>query len=214
MSPIEALVERLQGTRLNGPGWTARCPAHDDRRASLSIARGDGGRVLVKCHAGCTAEAVVTALGLTMRDLMPDSSRTTAANVGKLKPTGKLFPTAAEAAMSLERQLGTRSASWEYHAADGTVVGMVLRWDRADGSKDIRPLARHRNGWGVGAMPAPRPLYRLPELRTARRVLMCEGEKAADAARSLGLVATTSPGGAQAPAKADWSPLSGKEVGS
>ena len=41
---------------------------------------------------------------------------------------------------------------------------------------------------------------------------MVEGEKAADAARSLGFTATTSAGGSQAAGKTDWRPLAGKEV--
>lgn len=61
-------------------------------------------------------------------------------------------------------------------------------------------------------MPGPRPLYGLPELATARRVVICEGEKAADAARSIGFTATTSAGGSQAATKSDWRPLAGKEV--
>jgi hypothetical protein len=43
-------------------------------------------------------------------------------------------------------------------------------------------------------------------------VFLPEGEKAADAARSIGLTATTSAGGAKAPAKTDWTPLAGKQV--
>jgi hypothetical protein len=49
-------------------------------------------------------------------------------------------------------------------------------------------------------------------LGAARRVVICEGEKAADAARSLGFVATTSAGGSQAASKTNWRPLAGKEV--
>jgi hypothetical protein len=49
-------------------------------------------------------------------------------------------------------------------------------------------------------------------LATAKRVYVCEGEKAADAARTLGLVATTSAHGAKAAAKTDWQPMAGKEV--
>src|SRR5262249_48959245 len=64
----------------------------------------------------------------------------------------------------------------------------------------------------IGAMPEPRPLYRQPDLAAAERVVVCEGEKAADAARSVGFVATTSAGGAQAAGKTDWRPLAGKEV--
>jgi hypothetical protein len=46
----------------------ARCPAHDDRDPSLSVAL-KGGRVLVHCFAGCAPEAVLEAVGLTWRDL-------------------------------------------------------------------------------------------------------------------------------------------------
>ncbi len=60
-------------------------------------------------------------------------------------------------------------------------------------------------------MPEPRPLYCRNELGTIRQVCICEGEKAVDAARSIGLVAVTSPGGSKAAAKADWGPLAGRE---
>lgn len=50
-------------------GLTAKCPAHDDKNPSLSVDSGNDGRVLLHCHAGCPTEAVVAALGLTLRDL-------------------------------------------------------------------------------------------------------------------------------------------------
>ena len=100
---------------------------------------------------------------------------------------------------------------WTYHDAAGNSVGLVVRWDQPEG-KVIRPAARHGDGWRIGAMPDPRPLYALPELTQATRVVVVEGEKAVDAARGIGLVATTSVGGAKAAAKTDWSPLAGKET--
>jgi hypothetical protein len=47
----------------------ARCPAHDDQNPSLSISCGQDGRILLKCFAGCSTEAVVEALGLKFADL-------------------------------------------------------------------------------------------------------------------------------------------------
>ena len=44
-------------------------PAHADRSPSLSICEGHDGRVLVHCFAGCTADQVVSALGLARRHL-------------------------------------------------------------------------------------------------------------------------------------------------
>lgn len=51
----------------NGRQSTARCPAHDDGQASLSVGLGDG-RALLHCHAGCDALDVLAALGLDWPD--------------------------------------------------------------------------------------------------------------------------------------------------
>jgi putative DNA primase/helicase len=66
---VGVLLGRLEGVRPAGPNsWTARCPAHDDRDPSLSVALRDG-RVLLHCFAGCAPEAVLEAVGLTWKDL-------------------------------------------------------------------------------------------------------------------------------------------------
>jgi predicted P-loop ATPase len=51
----------LPRPRKSGDGWSACCPAHDDKNPSLSINDSDSG-VLVRCHAGCSQDDVVTAL--------------------------------------------------------------------------------------------------------------------------------------------------------
>jgi 5S rRNA maturation endonuclease (ribonuclease M5) len=67
----EAFLERLEGVRGNGSGWTARCPAHDDRTASLSI-RDAGDQTLIWCHATCNTEEVLEAMGLDWSALWAD----------------------------------------------------------------------------------------------------------------------------------------------
>jgi AAA domain-containing protein len=69
-SPVQNIVDRLQA-KPNGNGWTARCPAHEDRTPSLTISEGAAGRVLIHCHAGCTSENVLAAIGLKQADLFP-----------------------------------------------------------------------------------------------------------------------------------------------
>ncbi len=63
-------------------------------------------------------------------------------------------------------------------------------------------------------MPAPRPLFNLPALlaNPESAVYVAEGEKSVDALTSLGLLATTSAGGAGAARQADWTPLAGRRV--
>ena len=53
----------------SGSGWSDRCPAHEDQRNSLSVSLGRDGRLLLKCHAGCTFEQIISAAGLTRQDM-------------------------------------------------------------------------------------------------------------------------------------------------
>jgi len=223
MTPVDSILSKLPDVKRNGNGWMARCPAHDDGRASLSVAVGDDGRALVHCHAGCTPEAIVSAMGLRLADLMPCHDRrpcpspraatTTKKSGRRRKNDPTVYATAQDAIGELERKHGTHSAAWTYHDAAGEVVGMIVRWDTA-GDKDIRPVSKSAKGWIVGGMPEPRPLYRLPELLASpdERVYVCEGEKATDAAVSIGLLATTSPHGCESAKTADWGPLAGRDV--
>lgn len=46
------------------------CPAHADKKASLTISRGrKPGKTVLFCHAGCKAESVLAAAGLSFKDL-------------------------------------------------------------------------------------------------------------------------------------------------
>ena len=56
------IIAKALGGRKTGGGWTARCPAHDDRKPSLSIRDADSNTVLVRCHAGCDQDRVIAAL--------------------------------------------------------------------------------------------------------------------------------------------------------
>jgi hypothetical protein len=77
MTPIERFRFALEqaGSRKQGAtGWT--CPAHDDRRASLSFKEGRDSRVLVTCHAGCDLLDILRALNLDQTDLFPPKEHT------------------------------------------------------------------------------------------------------------------------------------------
>ena len=70
---IETLISRLDGVKETANGkYIVKCSAHDDRKPSLAISEGDGGRLLLKCWAGCETEDVLSAVGLTFADVMPE----------------------------------------------------------------------------------------------------------------------------------------------
>lgn len=162
-------LSHLRGVQRTGAGWVAFCPAHEDRhKRSLSVAERED-KILLKCFTGCPADAIVTALGLRLADLFAS-------------PNG-------------DEQLSTRriAATYDYEDEHGTLLYQVVRFD----PKDFRPRHPDDTGewhWGLGDVR--RVLYRLPHLVEREQVFLVEGEKDVDRLVSLGLAATTVPGGA------------------
>jgi len=82
-----ALLDRLQRVRGVGPGrWVASCPAHEDRRPSLSIRELDDGRVLVHDFAGCDVEAILGAVGLELSALFSPRDPSIQSRKGQRRP--------------------------------------------------------------------------------------------------------------------------------
>jgi hypothetical protein len=159
------LAARL-GAKRAGKGWTARCPAHEDDRASLSIGTGQDGRALVKCHTGCRTEDVLTALGLTLADLYEHSTEQS----------------------SRSRIIAT----YDYRDEGGALLYQVVRFE----PKTFRQRRPDGSGWTWRLGDVRRVAYRLPELRGRATVFAPEGERDVDRLWALGLPATCNAGGA------------------
>ena len=69
---IADLLSRLDQVTQRGHRFSAKCPAHDDRSPSLSIAEGEKG-VLVHCFGGCSVDEICRSLGLELKDLFYDA---------------------------------------------------------------------------------------------------------------------------------------------
>ena len=58
------LIPRLKQPKESAPGKvTALCPAHNDKNPSLSVTLTDQ-KIFLKCHAGCSFSAIVSALNM------------------------------------------------------------------------------------------------------------------------------------------------------
>lgn len=69
----EALVSRLAKVRETARGnWLACCPAHEDKSPSLTLRETEDGHVLVHCFAGCSAQEILSAVGLEFDALFPE----------------------------------------------------------------------------------------------------------------------------------------------
>ena len=118
---VQLLAARSLSPHQSGAGWQSRCAGHEDRNASLSISTGNDGRILLKCHAGCSAESIVAALGLKLGDLFPPR----AVN-GKHKPR--------------------MVAAYDYHDETGKLLFQCVRFEPKD-FRQRRPDPAKPGGW-------------------------------------------------------------------
>lgn len=120
----ETIARALGGHRA-GATWMARCPVHEDRSPSLSISAGRGGKVLVRCHAGCNQRDLIAAL--QDRGLWQTNGR--GSGVG-LKHRQRI---AEEPDAEGLRRSAAAMAIWQAsHAAEQTPVASYLRSRRLD----------------------------------------------------------------------------------
>lgn len=220
MTPDQVL-ERLDGVRSERAGqWNARCPAHHDRHASLSVGVGEDGRVLLHCHAGCTVLDVLDALGLGRGALlgMPADTRPVmrrgrlrieCARAGRmLAPSPVVMdPLPDQVTLArwrrdlvsvepwLWRTRGWRAATLQRLGCgwDGRRLAIPIR----DGRNQLQTVVRYRPG-GHPKMLAlrgrDRGLFPGPETIDSDHVWLVEGESDAIAAHELGLPAAAVPG--------------------
>ena len=181
---LEQVLSQLKGVRTSMHGWRACCPAHADRKPSLSIGLGEHGQVLLKCFAGCSLERIVEAVGLTMIDLFPEE---TPASDGQATPSIKTrhpnhHPTLTLVDLALEKQL-----PWKFLFSLGvmehTSGGLQIPYHMPDGTRAPRHrirtalVAKDGSHWspGKGAI-VPYGLERLEEARKAGYLVFVEGE--------------------------------------
>ena len=161
-------VLRDHGSRIESHGgyWMVQCPAHEDRKPSLSLAQGDVGAVLC-CQFGCDTRDILDVLNLGWADLFDEP------------------PKARDEA---PRRV---VAEYKYTDEDGELLFVKVRYEPKN-FRVKRPDGR--GGWVWKIAGAPRVLYRLPEviaaIRDRKTVFLVEGEKDADRLASIGYVAT------------------------
>lgn len=171
---LSELSSTLAARGCNPTGNTqlsARCPAHEDHRASLSASTGANGNLLIYCHAGCDTQSICAALGLKLADLFNDvPKRNGAPNI---------------------------VATYDYTDESGALLFQVCRFD----PKDFRQRKPDgAGGWDWSTKDARRVPFHLPQLiaalKDSRPVFLVEGERDVLAMEHAGFAATCNPGGA------------------
>jgi len=185
------------------------------------FASDEGGRDLISLFAAIHSigqgPAAKQLADLTSVDLNSRPVQVSPRPVAAPEPTDPA-PAGTEPPTMMHSQHGEPSAAWLYGAPDGRPWVWIARYDPpAPARKQIVPWTWDGQRWRAKGAAVPRPLFNLPLIanRPAAKILIVEGEKAAVAAAELlspVWVVTTWQGGAAAVAKADWSPLAGRDV--
>ncbi len=215
------MAEALGGARRNGDGYMCRCPAHDDKTPSLSVDDADGGKVLVRCFAGCEQSAVIAAL--KTEGLWHDNGRVAVGIQAQHAPVTTLpkyspvpFPRSRAQESIRDFTRGAADVVYDYHDAAGAVVFRVARWNLPNQAKTFRPYTWDGARIQPKGHPAPRPMFNLPAVlaKPTARILWVEGEKCAQRVAPIlgGYVVVTNSGGANGVAGTDWEPLRGRKV--
>lgn len=212
---LREILSMLQG--VHGPSgageYQARCPAHDDRHASLSIREGDKG-IVMHCKAGCNTADICSRLGIKMRDLFTSHDnarqRPQRAKAGKTQEANAPYkqdkaagnvdsPRVFSSVADAFGYLGIVEKVYDYTDANGSLLFMVVRIRQAAGKtfRQCRPADPDRREPVVMSVADMHKhvLYRLPEvckaIASSRPIIVVEGEKDADALADLGYTATT-----------------------
>jgi len=207
---LEKILARLEGVRRSGPGHIAKCPAHEDSRASLSITLMSGGSIRLKCFAGCDYSAICTTLGVEPCDLVGGDGHT----IRRSKSKWEFYPYADERGKILlehvripPKRKDEKPFTWCRPDGRGGRIFFLgkgwyrpndRKWERLDKAYDPDICPEPGAAWFDECRRVPYRLDRFAQLEPGSLVFVVEGEKDVHTVEGLGFVATTG-GGAE-----DW----------
>lgn len=174
---INVFLQSFKNVKQTAPNqYICRCPAHFDKKSSLSISYDQStDKIALHCHAGCATADILAEVGKTWADIMPTKED---------EPT-----------KPLKRWQINLEAEYRYTDADGNYLYSKLRYE----GKNIK-YARIVDGEKVasGKGDTPGELYNLFGLKRAIEqgytIYYVEGEKDVGTMKGLGLTAVTAGG--------------------
>ncbi len=213
-----------------------RCvsPFHEDKNPSFSLDLSTGHGHCFACgHWVGDIVALHKELGgfLTMGDALADLEGLS----GQPTPKLQIIPSPQRRGKRGVKSMGRpiTVGTWSYYETDGALAFTIERvqYELEDGSWFTRPGSEKphkdyfpRTPEGQKRMPRKysggelRPLYALTEILAAQsdqsdqRIIVVEGEPAADVHRNGGHLGTTSISRSGLAMKTDWSPLAGRKI--
>lgn len=203
---IAALESHDCKPKKSGDGWQSKCPAHDDRKASLSVGEGSEGKAILHCHAGCRLDDVISALNLEKQNLFPPRDSVPKVNGAHRHPVKQSSPPLSDAQVKAMAEALRKNANAWKHVTDvlrftpDVVVHLGLYVDHR-GRRWLAYPYRQAGAWTYAncrsldgekdfvRIPSGQKtqLYRVDVLEDGGTAILVEGERDAAAALTMNL---------------------------
>lgn len=195
---LETVLAKFPDAKQQPDGqYKARCPAHEDKTASLLIGTGNNGGAVLVCFAGCANADIVKAAGLKLLDLMPPKDAATADKWEEV-PGSRVFDCAYDYTSDAGEVL-YQSVRFRVKLQN-TATGEIQSGKTFSQRRTAKTGEPNKFGFVSKMAGVDLVLYRLPDVLKAaqenKAVFVVEGEKDAENLFATGLVATTNVGGA------------------
>lgn len=199
------------------------CPFHDDKHPSAGIKQAPTGFWYFHCYV-CDINEDVWALrarieGRDVGDILKEANPMRPVERAKQPERAPETFATIDDLITAYRERNPRNDVAEINRYTDPESGefdfatIRIHPDHKPEDKTFRQVSKTDGRWLYSGLKGRLPLFNRTRLKEVERVLIVEGEKCVRAVTALGasnLAATTSPGGAQAGSKADWSPVAGK----
>ena len=216
----ETIARILGECTVTAGGFKCKCPAHEDKQASLqiNIVGPKDGKTTVYCHAGCKPGDIFKAIESQTGYYFETRQK----KVKDERSTDLVYPSPIDWPPTLSYNGIPHTVAYPYYDADHNLMFVVARWNLPGGGKRILPYSTTNAGgqhkWVSKLRLSPRPIYNLGEVLAEpnKPILIVEGEKAVEAAKHDpqfdGFVVVTYQGGAGNWKHSDWQYIRGREV--
>jgi Family of unknown function (DUF5906) len=216
----ETIARILGECTVTAGGFKCKCPAHDDKQASLqiNIVGSRDGKTTVHCYAGCKPVDIFKAIEDKTGYYFESRVKKSVDKESK----DLVYPATIDWPPGLAYNGIPHSVAYPYYDADNNLMFVVARWNLPGGAKRILPYSVANTGgqpkWISKLRLTPRPMFNLVEVlaHPEKPIIIVEGEKAVEAAKQDAqfndYVVVTYQGGAGNWKHTDWQYIKGKQV--
>lgn len=181
---LQEILSRFEGVKQrNNNSYQCKCPAHEDKQASLTIS-GENGKILFHCHAGCNTETILSQVNLSFKDLHTEQTADWRSWIEKVKG-------------------GKVEDVYNYLDEQGNYLYSKVRLKTSQGKRIVYGMIEN-NRIKLSVGNTTKVLYHLKNLKEAREtgkiLYLPEGEKDCHTLEKKGLLTATYGG------VGDWKP--------